>query len=190
MKTFPLTVGMTPKEIWKDAVGWVGYYQVSNIGNVRSLDRVVRKHEHRGRVLFKKISGKILRPGRSSAGYLTVALLRGGCQKSHTVHRLVAEAFIPNPQELPCVNHKNEVRSYNWVENLEWVSKSENSLYSIRNGTNKCVGEGHPTSKLKAIDIPIIRESNKTLEELAAIYGVKSGAISSVKRRKNWKSVK
>lgn len=178
------------REVWRDAAGWVGYYQVSNIGNVRSLDRIVRKREYMGKDLFKTISGKILKPGRASTGYLTVALLREGFQKSHTVHRLVAEAFIPNPESLPCVNHKNEVRSDNRVENLEWVSKSENSLYSIRNGTNKCVGEGHPFAKLKAQHIPLIRQSDKTLAELAIMYGVTTASISSVRRRVNWKSVK
>ncbi len=178
------------REIWKDAVGWAGYYQVSNIGNVRSITRVVEKHECAGKVISINIPGKMLKPGSEKLGYLSVALLRGGLQKTHKVHRLVAEAFIPNPKILPCVNHKNEVRSDNRIENLEWVSKSENSLYSIRNGTNKNVGECHPCAKLKAIDIPFIRQSEKDLDELARMFGVTVSAISSVRCGRTWKTIK
>lgn len=116
---------METKEIWKPVVGWEGLYEVSNFGNVRSVDRLV---ESRG---FSKQyrNGKILYQ-RTQNGYRRVKLCNGGVNKVKMVHRLVAEAFIPNPQSLPFINHKDEVRSNNRVDNLEWCTR----LYNMRYG--------------------------------------------------------
>ena len=116
------------EEIWKTIKGYEGLYEVSNLGRVRSLDRCVvyangQVHIHRG---------KILRPGISNV-YMQVHLCKCGDMKQPLVHRLVADAFIPNPENLPQVNHKDEDPSNNKVRNLEWCT----SEYKINYGTRK-----------------------------------------------------
>jgi hypothetical protein len=117
-------------EVWKDIKGYEGLYQISNIGRVKSF-----KYNH--------IIGKILKPKNDRKGYLFVSLWINGKEKHCRVHRLVAEAFIPNPNNLPEVNHKSEKKfeNYVWINedgtidldksNLEWCDR----LYNINYGT-------------------------------------------------------
>lgn len=114
------------EEIWKDIENYEGLYQVSTIGRVRSVSRWVC--DSIGRSYYKK--GKILSARISSqTGYPTLNLMKDGVVKTHSVHRLVAEAFIPNPKNLPCINHKDESRDNNYVANLEWCSYGYNNTY-------------------------------------------------------------
>lgn len=113
-------------EIWKAVKGYEGYYEVSNIGNVRSVDRLV-KHSKGGLRIYK---GKTLVPCLSVDGYRLVHLSKLNVSEMKRVNRLVAEAFIPNPNNLPTVNHKDENKLNNSVENLEWMSIENNIKYS------------------------------------------------------------
>lgn len=108
-------------EIWKPIKGYEGLYEVSNMGNVRSLDR----HLMFGNkyCLYK---GKPKKPYLIPKGYLIVGLFKNNKGKHYSVHRLVAEAFIPNPKNLPCVDHINTVRDDNRVENLRWCDTAGN----------------------------------------------------------------
>ena len=103
-------------EVWKDVVGYEGYYEVSNFGNVRSITRVKR--------------GKQIKPLKRKHGYLAVQLWgKGGNKrgfKTFSIHRLVAESFIQNPNNYPEVNHIDEDKANNCVENLEWVTHKQN----------------------------------------------------------------
>lgn len=111
------------EEIWKDVVGYEGYYQVSNLGNVKSLNW---RNVGCAKNLWLKPHNK---------GYLQVELAKGGIKKCFVVHRLVATAFIPNPCGYPQVNHKDENKRNNCVSNLEWCNASYNAIYSLeRNG--------------------------------------------------------
>ena len=105
------------KEIWKPVVGYEGLYMVSNWGRVKSIK-------------FGK--ERILKPGTNNYGYLLVMLCKDGKIKGFTVHRLVAEAFLPNPHNYPCVNHKDENKQNNNVSNLEWCSAQYNNTYGTR----------------------------------------------------------
>lgn len=101
-------------EIWKDIEGYEGLYQVSNKGRVKSF--------HSG-------EGKIMKPGTHPLGYKSVTLFKDKKGKVAKVHRLVAQAFIPNPENLPVINHKDENPSNNNVENLEWCTQKYNLNY-------------------------------------------------------------
>lgn len=122
------------EEIWKDIKGFEGLYQVSNLGRVRSLDRIILKPHPRNtsmqmRCLYK---GRVLKPGTNSNGYWYVELHdNSGNIYWNSIHRLVASTFIPNPNNLPEVNHIDENRKNNRADNLEWVTKSQN----MRHGT-------------------------------------------------------
>ena len=111
------------KEIWK-TVGINKNYQVSNLGRARSVSRMI-KHKAGG---LKKWSGRILIPSKVSAGYTRISL---GSNKSNlSMHRAVAELFIPNPENKPWVNHINGIKSDNRVKNLEWCTPKENEQHS------------------------------------------------------------
>lgn len=118
------------EEIWKDITGYEGYYQVSNMGNVRSVDRVVFNSKNNA---YHKIKGKNRAFSIRKKGYLGVYLMKEGKGKSFLVHRLVAEAFIPNPLKLPQINHKDENKQNNCAENLEWCTNKYNANYGDRN---------------------------------------------------------
>lgn len=110
-------------EIWRDIQKYKGRYQISNMGRVKSLARIIT--DELGRK--NPIQEKILKPSNNK-GYLRVQL-EGN---PHYIHRLVAEAFIPNPKNLPEVNHKDENKQNNCVDNLEWCSKEYNANYGTR----------------------------------------------------------
>lgn len=111
-------------EIWKDIEGYEGLYQISNMGNVMSLGNGKSNASIR----------KLLKPYKTGhyRNYLCVKLLKNGIQKQYRIHKLVAEAFIPNPNHLPQVNHKDEDTLNNCVENLEWCDAKYNSNYGSR----------------------------------------------------------
>ena len=105
-------------EIWKDIKGYEGKYQISSLGRVRSLRR------------YKVCSGYRKPIFNSVTNYFTVALYIGERRELKYIHRLVAEAFIPNPHNYPQINHINEIRWDNRIENLEWCTNQYNSEYS------------------------------------------------------------
>ena len=109
------------EEIWKPVVGYEGLYEVSNLGRVRSLDRYDSRNH------FRK--GRIMKQSYCSKGYLTIDLCLNRKNKKCLVHRLIAQAFIPNPDNLPEINHKDEDKTNNSVENLEWCDRSYNNTY-------------------------------------------------------------
>lgn len=117
------------EEIWKPVLGYEGLYEVSNLGRVRSVDRSVTYNN--GQIHLHK--GKLLSPGKTNKlGYLQVALCKNGSIKHKLVYRLVAEVFIPNPDNLPQVNHKDENPLNNCVDNLEWCTSEYNINYGTR----------------------------------------------------------
>lgn len=119
-------------EEWRDIAGYEGRYQVSNFGDVRSLPYVnYQRSSHPGIMMEKAVPGKVLRPTGNGHGYLIVGLrYKGGKRKNYYVHRLVAEAFIPNPNGLKEVNHIDYDTLNNAVWNLEWTSRECNIDWS------------------------------------------------------------
>lgn len=120
------------KEVWKDIKNYEGYYLISNLGNVKSLDRYVYNIALKSKLytVERIFKGKILKTSIDNHGYLQVNLSKNGKVKRFHVHRLVAEAFIPNPQNKPQVNHIDGNRANSNKNNLEWVTDRENKIHA------------------------------------------------------------
>lgn len=125
------------QEIWKDVLGYEGSYKVSNLGNVISIDRYVYYQKRKDKVEGKFVKGSVLVKRKSFGKYLSVNLSKPGHgKKSFFVHRLVAKAFIPNPNNFEQVNHKDGNIYNNSVDNLEWVTMSQNVRHAYETGLN------------------------------------------------------
>lgn len=169
-------------EIWKDVKGYEGLYQVSNIGKVKSL------HYNKEKILADRFDKK---------GYLSVRLFKNGKSKIFKTHRLVAQAFIPNPINKEQVNHINGVKSDNRVENLEWCTNYENCVHAHLNGLvakpnpHRC--EDAYNSKLKVDDViyirknyvPYSKEFNST--KLSKKFNVSTSLVLSIAKGERWK---
>lgn len=111
-------------EEWRPVVGYEGYYEVSSFGRVRSVERLVERSSHK-----MKLKSYILVQRQQPNGYLKVSLCKDAKHKSFWVHRLVAQAFIPNPHNLSCINHKTECKTFNHFSALEWCDREYNNVY-------------------------------------------------------------
>lgn len=159
-------------EVWKDINGYEGLYQVSNLGNVKSL---------------KYGKERILKPDVSKFGYLFVDLCKNNICKSFRVHRLVAIVFIPNLENKEQVNHINGIKTDNMVQNLEWVTAKENIQHAYDNGLKYAQkGEKHINSKLTNEQVLSIKKDNRTQKEIAKDYNVSFQQISRIKRGERW----
>ena len=119
-------------EIWKDIAGFDGVYQISNLGRVKSLDRVINI-EYKDRIGTRRIKGRLRKPTKDKDGYLVIGLGKG----NYKIHRLVALAFIHNTNNYPQINHKDGNKSNNTVTNLEWCSNAENQNHAFKIGLKK-----------------------------------------------------
>jgi hypothetical protein len=129
------------EEIWKNVAGYIGLYEISNMGNIRSCQKQYKLWH--GGICVKK--SKILSPSHRCGYYIIVLTNSISERNTFCVHRLVASAFIPNPENKEEVNHKNGIRDDNRLQNLEWVTASENVIHSYavlkRKGSNTRTGQ-------------------------------------------------
>lgn len=133
-------------EIWKDIVGYEGLYQISNLGRVKSLKRYVPHFKGGLKVVPERIKTIFYQKDGRPRGELS----KGNLNRKFLVYRLVAQAFIPNPNNYPCINHKDENPTNNSIENLEWCTHKYNMNYGTRTyrtaiAKYKPVGMYHPT---------------------------------------------
>ena len=157
------------EEIWKDIVGYENLYQVSNFGRVRSLNRTVWNHNG-----YAPKKGVVLVSRANATGHHTVNLSKNCKSKMFFVHRLVAFAFIPNPDNLPIINHKDENPSNNSVENLEWCTHKYNMNYGNRPfiGRAKCIKQVDENGNIVG--------RFRSVSEASRTTGISRGNISSV----------
>jgi hypothetical protein len=164
-------------EVWKELIK--DFYEISNMGRVRSLDRMVFE---RGREIYCSRKGLVLKQDACS-GYNRVWLKREGVAFRVTVHIEVAKHFVENPLNAPIVNHIDGDKSNNRSDNLEWLTYSENSKHSYKMGLQV------PISKLCADDVRMIRDgfvNGLTNSELAAAFNVHRGTISEIRLGRAW----
>ena len=151
-------------ETFLSVPGYEGYYEISNLGNIKSLR-----------------SGKLLKQASNKDGYKFVCLAKDGKSRSYGVHRLVALAFLPNPENLPEVNHKDESHDNNCVENLEWISKKGNRNYgTYRERMSKSLKESGTNNKsISAYDKKTLKfvKSYDSITEAEKELGLSKGAI-------------
>ena len=135
--------------------------------------------------IYSKKRGKYVKPQPNGTGYLRVHI----AGKMYFVHRLVAMTYIPNPDNLPQINHKDGNKHNNCVDNLEWVTNRDNSLHALRNGM-MWIEEKHPMSKLKRKEVAFIKSHPEMpKEELANMFNISSTTISDIRKGRTWKTV-
>jgi hypothetical protein len=163
------------KEVWKDVVGYEGYYQVSNLGRVRSVDRTIYYKDGRKRYILK---GRVLKLKKMKIGYRQVNFHRDSDIQYKYIHRLVAEAFLKNENDYKYINHKDAIKHNNIVSNLEWCNQSINAHHAIKL-------ELFPR-QLSWKKVKGIREDYKkgiyTQEQLFKMYNTNRSTISTVIR--------
>lgn len=153
-------------EVWKQIKGYEGLYEVSNMGRIRSVGRSVPV---RGGFAYR--NARIRKPNKKRNGYYGLLLSRNHKNNNFLVHRLVAEAFVPNPNGLPQINHKNEDKSDNRADNLEWCTEKYNSNYGTRMDR---IRKNNP--RLKGKSVLCIDEFGKTINSYESIQSVKKDA--------------
>lgn len=170
MKFYPLTLEDLDGEDWKPFVG----YEVSNYGRVKTF----------------KYQLKILKPSLCN-GYLRVVLFKDGKRNHFLVHRLVAEAFIPNPDNKPQINHIDGNKFNNYVGNLEWTTAHENTQHSYDTGLQIAPqGEGNYKAKLTTEQVEYVRNNpdNLSRKELAEKFGLEPSGISAIQLGKTYRN--
>ena len=143
---YPFGLEDLPGELWKWIAGYEGLYKISNFGRVKSFPRQGASTEF-----------KIRKPILTKRGYLQICLYKGCKEKAFKIHRLVAEAFIPNPENKPEVNHKYGMKFDCYFENLEWATPKENMKHAMNTGLSP-TGTNRNTAKLTKEDVKFIRE--------------------------------
>lgn len=174
---------------WRPVKDFEGYYEVSNTGLVRSVDREI-KHS-RGSGTFTK-KGKVLKPASDKNGYLLISLSRNSKQIKVRIHRLVAQAFIENVNNLPLVNHKDGVKSNNSIINLEWCDHSQNAIHAKDLGLTKIIGEENPSSKLSKQDVLNIRHMyfmGYKSRHLQYLYDISSATVWDICNFRTWRHI-
>lgn len=175
-----------PAEIFRSVVGYDGRYEVSDCGSIKRVARLEDKRKSR-------LSEKMLRPAILKIGYPMVSITKDSKQKSYYVHRLVALAFLPNPEGLPMVNHKDSDKTNNHVSNLEWCTNSHNLKHAYENGKmdhrQPARGSGHGNailSEAAVLKIKRMLTAGFAGVEIAKEFSVTKSTISGIKHGRGW----
>ena len=175
-------------EQWKDVVGYEGLYQISDLGRTKSKERKTINSA----IGFQTVREKIKKTIKNKHGYIKVSLSKLGKNIYFSAHRLVALAFIPNPENKPTVNHIKGITWDNRTSELEWNTISENRTHAYQTGLQiGAIGEKAGACKLTEKQVLEIRAigKTKTLKEIGGKYKVSPHAISKILNRKTWKHI-
>lgn len=180
-------------EKWKPISGYEEFYEVSTHGRVRSLDRIV-EDSFQGSTRTRLFRGLLLRQHLAGPqrAYLTVSLSKGGHMTRVIVHRLVAQAFIPNPSNKPEVNHIDCDTMNNHVSNLEWATRRENIHHGMMHGRINQVGEAAPRAKLTNRDVLEIKRRlamGEYQHHIADAFDVTQTTISAINTGRVWSHI-
>jgi predicted XRE-type DNA-binding protein len=177
------------EEIWNDIPNYEGLYQASTYGRIKSLDTIDRFGRlHKGRV--RKLS-------EDKDGYKFVTLHKNLKRKKFLVHRLVALTFILNPENKPCINHKDGIRDNNYIDNLEWATYKENEQHKLRfltKGKNlKNRGENNGNSELTNVEVmeikSLLKDSKLTQQQIADKYNISRINVCRINTGKRWRYI-
>lgn len=177
-----VSVPSLENEIWADIKGYEGLYQISNYERVKGLKRdgfVKSKN-----VQNHPIKEKILKGGVSSTGYKCFTACKNGIKKHVFYHRVLAECFVPNPDNLPQVNHIDGNKLNNNLSNIEWVTAQENMIHARVNGLHK--GKSLSEDNVKEI---LLHINSKSDNEISKMYNVSSQTILLIRKNRTWKSI-
>ena len=173
---------MTVEE-WRSIPGYEGLYEVSSFGRIRSLDHYANQLTRHGEITRHIYRGRVLKPRVAENGYYYVHLSKNGIKKTVKNHRMVAEVFLPNPDNLPQVNHVNGVKTDNAVSNLEWSTSKDNIRHSIRTGLTPPPKSGAEANNFKGA-IKVTDKEGNTIARLQGVcggtqYGLKPAGVSA-----------
>lgn len=181
-------------EEWRPVVDHEDSYEVSNRGRVRSKTRTVVKKGAPKRLRKCTYKGRVLSIQEHTNGYKFIALRNNGKTKQHRIHRLVAKAFIPNPDNKPEVNHDLGIKAFNWAINLHWATKSENHKHAHKKGLGNesgVPGSANGRAKITEDDVRYIRKNpdDLTQPELGEKFGLHHSTIQKINVGKLWPHV-
>ncbi len=178
-------------EIWKPIKSFEGYYDISNHGRVRSLDRLTKY-----KLIFERKYFGGIKPLQIYSGYYYIKLNKNGIYKNPKIHRLVAEMFIPNPQNKKMVNHLDGNKLNNHFSNLEWCTAKENVNHSIHvlGNHHGRLGSQNGRAKITEAEVIEIRRLSGvskyyTCVLLSKMFGVNSRSVSNILLNKSWKHI-
>jgi len=169
-------------DIWKDIDGYEGLYQVNNLGVVRSLQRRVKSKRHG---TFLTVNGRIMKNRITVSGYFYSRLCKDCIHLNIYTHKIIAKAFIPNPENKPQVNHINGIKADNRIENLEWCTPKENVDHAFDTGLAPA-GHRHHKSKITPTDLAQIKNmlSNGVCQTtIAHQFMVCKQTITNIKKK-------
>lgn len=181
-------------EIWKDVEGYEGLYQASTWGRIKSLPTSLPRIYSNRKAGLYRTSEKILKTPVASSGYAIVTLCKDGIQTSCSVHRLIAETFLTNPNNYPVINHKDTNRINNNLANLEWCTYSRNNSLPFQQGRRSVRGSDNNTSKLDELQVLTIKlilaEKSLTPKQIAKYFSVSPAAIYHILKESTWSHIK
>ncbi len=170
-----------PEEIWAPVIGYEGFYEVSTYSRIRAVERIDCMGQHR------KLRIRI--QSFDKDGYYISSLSKDRVRQMVRPHRLSAAIWIPNPLNLPEVNHKNGIKSDCHISNLEWSTNLDNILHATEIGLRKYAGEGNPSGKLTSEQATEIYLSTTSWSELSKKFSISKSAIGHIKCGYTWTSV-
>lgn len=168
-------------EIWRPIKDYEGFYEVSNLGRLKSLERTDCKGQHR--------KERILKQGLDTDGYTLIILSKDRVRSTKKPHRLAAQAFIPNPHNLPQINHIDGVKTNNHVTNLEWCDTSHNIKHALRVGLHPEIAETHKWATLSNTQVLRIFNDPRRNVDIAREMCINPLIVGRIKSGYKWSSI-